>query len=251
MEANSSADFAEWDVENFRLTVFHTSDSNISGLWERLMGVSPESIDSRPRERVLREQGGANGNNLLLVTQAGRLDWHLQPDPAPDHPIGTPPSLKAVNQTLPLLRRALDVTLQSVNQVLRLAFGVVLIQQVSGLNEGMRHLSKYLPHMGLENQEGLDFVYQINRRRRSANSLHVQINRLAKWQLEQFHSGALRITPTQGARLETSDSGFVCKLVLDINTAAENNAISKDRMPVLSVELTALAREIAVKGDIP
>ena len=214
------------------------------------MGVSPETIDSRPRERILREQGGANGNKLLLVTQAQRLDWHLQPDPTPDHPLGTPPTLKASDQALPMLSKALDVTLQSVQLVQRLAFGAVLIQQVSSLKEGMRHLSKYLPRMGLENQEGLDFIYQINRQRRSTDSTHVQINRLAKWQLEEFHSGALRITPSQGARLETSDSGFVCKLILDINTAAENNAISKGRMPALFVELTALAREIAVKGDI-
>ena len=251
MEANSSADFAEWDVENFRLTVFHTSDPNISGLWERLMGVSPETIDSRPRERVIREQGGANGNQLLLVTQAQRLDWNLLPDPAPDHQIGNPPTLKAVDQTIPLLKKALDVTLQSARQVHRLAFGVVLIQQVSGLSEGMRRLSKYLPHLGLEHQEGLDFIYQINRRRRSTNAHHVRINRLAKWQLEEFHSGAFRISPSQGARLETSELGFVSKLVLDINTAPDNSAISKDRMPNLFVELTALAHEIAVKGDVP
>ena len=215
------------------------------------MGDSPESIDSRPRERVLREQGGANGNNLLLATQAERLDWQLLPAPAPDHPIGNPPTLKAVDQTIPLLKKALDVTLQSARQVHRLAFGVVLIQQVSDLSEGMRRLSMYLPQLGLEHQEGQDFIYQINRRRRSSYAPHVRVNRLAKWQLEEYHSGAFQISPSQGARLETSESGFVSKLVLDINTAPDNTAISKDKMPNLFVELTAMAHEIAVKGDVP
>ena len=76
--------------------------------------------------------------------------------------------------------------------------------------------------MDLECQEGLDFMYQINRRRQSSYAPHVRINRLARWLLEEFLSGALRITPTQGPQLETSESGLVSKLVLDINTASDN-----------------------------
>ena len=248
-DTRSSATFAEWDVENFRLTIFHPAGHTIPGLWERLMGVTPEAIDSRPRERVHREQGGTNGNKLLFVTQAQRLDWNLLPDPAPDHEIGIPPTLTAMDQTIPMLRRALDVSLQSVQQVDRLAFGAVLIRRASDLSDGMSQLSKYLPHMDLEHRGGSDFIYQINRRRRSSYAPHVRINCLAKWLLEEFHSGALRITPSQGAQLETSESGFVSKLVLDINTAHDNNAISTDRMPGLLVELTAIAGEIAAKGD--
>ena len=253
-EAISPSDFAEWDVESLRLSIFHPTDPTgrpLSGLWEKVMGVSPESIDSRPRERVLREQGGANGNKLLLVTQAQRLDWNLLPDPAADREIGNPPILTALDQGIPMLRKALGVSLQSVRLVDRLAFGIVLMQQVSDLSEGMSQLSKYLPHMGLEHREGSDFIYQINRRRRSSYAPHVRINCLAKWQLEEFHSGSLRITPAQGPQWESSEPGFVSKLVLDINTAPDNNAISTDKMPNLFVELTAFAREIAVKGDVP
>ena len=104
-DAVISAEFGEWEVENCRLTIFHSSGSTEPGLWERLMGTSPESIDSRPREGLLREQGGANGNKLLLVTQAQRLDWHLLPDPAPDREIGSPPTLRAVDQMVPILRK--------------------------------------------------------------------------------------------------------------------------------------------------
>ena len=119
------------------------------------------------------------------------------------------------------------------------------------MGEGMRQLSKYLPRMDLEHQGGSDFIYQINKRRRSSHARHVRINRLAKWQLDEFHSGAFRITPSQGPQLETSKPGFASKLVLDINTAPDNNAISADKMPDLFVELMALAREIAAKGDVP
>ena len=249
-ESVSLADFADWRVENFRLTIFHAAASAASGLWERVMGVSPETVDSRPREHVLREQGNANGNNLLLVTQPQRLDWTVLPDPSSDRWIGLPPTLMAEEQSISLLQRALATSLESLRQVDRLAFGTVLIQQVSDLNEGMVQLSRFLPQMDLAHRGGSDFIYQINRRRRSSHSPHVLINRLAKWQMEEFQSGALRITPAQGPQLHNIDSGFVIKLVLDINTVPGNNAISVDRMPGLFVELAAFAREIATEGDV-
>ena len=200
------------------------------------MGVSPESIASKPRERIQREQGDANGDRLLLVTRPQRLDWSLLPVPAADGKIGSPPTLTTVDQMIPVLQKALDISLQSVQQVPRLAFGAVLIQRASDLSEGMSRLSKYLPYLDLENGVGSDFIYQINRRRRSSYAPHVRINRLAKWQLEEFHSGSLRITPSQVPQLETTESGFVSKLVLDINTAPDNNAISTDKMPGLFVK---------------
>ena len=250
-ETTYVTDFAQWDVENLRLSIFHSADPNVSGLWQQLMGISPESIDSRPREGVLREQGMAHGNKLLLVAQAQRLDWRILPNPVPDSEIGSLPTLTALDQSMPMLWKALDVSLQTGRQVHRLAFGAVLFQHVSSLEEGMSQLSKYLPHMDLDRRGGSDFIYQINRRQRSSYAPHVRINRLAKWQLEEFQSGAIRITPSGGPQLETSKLGFVSKLVLDINTAPDNNAISGDKMPSLFVELASYAREIADKGDVP
>ena len=249
-ELTFPSDFADWDVENFRLTIFHSTTPAPAGLWEKLMGISPESIDSRPRERVLRETGQAKGNRLLLVTQPQRLDWTLQPEPPPDREDGGTPTLTSLDKSIPLLRSALDVSLKSLGQVHRLAFGAVLTQQASDMKEGMSQLSRYLPHMELTRRGGSDFIYQINRHRRSSYAPHVHVNRLAKWSLEEFHSGSLRIVPSRGPRLESSAFGFVSKLVLDINTAPENNAISSDKMPSLFVEFTAFAHEIAVKGDI-
>ena len=249
-QMSGATPFAGWDVESFRLTLFHPAVPTISGLWERVTGATPESIDSRPRQRLLQEQGGANGNKLLFASRVQRLDWNLLPDPAPDHEVGIPPALKAVDQAIPVLQKALDTSLLTVRQADRLAFGVVLIQKASDLSEGMSQLSKYLPHLDLEHRGGSDFIYQINRRRHASQARHVRINCLAKWQCEEFLSGAFRITPNQGPQMQTSEVGFVIKLVLDINTAPDNNAISIDKMAGLFVELTTIAREIAAKGDV-
>lgn len=244
------ADFTPWDVESLRLTIFHSTTAPISGLWERLMGIGPESVDSRPREHVLREQGGANGDQLLLAAQPQRLDWHLVPSPSVGPGTRSSPILTAVNQAAPVLRKALDVSLHSLQQVHRLAFGAVLAQQASSLDQGMGQLSRCLPHMHLEYPMGRDFIYQINRRRQSRSAPHVLINRIAKWQLEEFHGGALLIGPSQNPQWQPT-SGIVSKLILDINTAAESNAIAVDRMPSLFIELVTFAYEIAIEGDIP
>ena len=50
--------------------------------------------------------------------------------------------------------------------------------------------------------------------------------------------------------MEASGISFVSKLTLDINTAPDNNAMSKDAMLSLFNDLTIFAREIAHKGDV-
>ena len=218
------------------------------------MRVAPESSDTRAREGIVREQGRTDGNLLLLVTQSGRLDWNLLPGPNKiDDRISPPalPALIAVEQAIPLLRRALDVSVRAYGLVHRLALGFVLTQQAPSLSEGLRQLSKYLPRLDLENQGGSDFVYQINKRRRSIRVPHIQVNRVSRWQLEEMQSGTLTVSPSRSPNFETSERILVSKLTLDINTAPDSNAFSNARISGLFDELAGFACEIAIKGDIP
>ena len=245
-------DFGEWDIESLRLSIFYPpGGSTLSGLWEQLMGIAPENEANRPREGIRQEQGSAEGNRLLLDIRSERLDWHIVGGQPPRGEEGRSPVIKlnAGERMTPLLARALGVSLRSLGQVHRLAFGVVLVWQASDLNEGMRQLSKFLPQIDLENRGGSDFVYQINRRSRSTLVPHVTINRLSRWQTEEVQGGTLRITPTQ-PRFEISERVLMNKLILDVNTAPESNAISPDRMPALFGELSNLAHNVAIKGDV-
>ncbi len=251
-------DFGQWSVEHLRLTVFHPPGVQTSELWERLMGVRPESIEERPHEGLVRQQGEADGNRLLLVTHAERLDWTFVPNPTVNlganiTPALTTPVLIDPNQAVRKLQEALDISLRSVRQVHRLAFGALLGQEVANPSEGMSLMSKYLPHMNLEEQDVSDFMYQINRRRRSSSVPHAQINRLARWSLDQVITGGVRIgiVPTQAPQLmPPSEPGFMNRLLLDINTAPANNAIAAERMPGLLAELINLACKVATEGDI-
>lgn len=241
--------FGPWNAESLRLTVFHTTGSPSHGLWEQLMSISPESSESKPREGTLQERGIVGKNQLLLLTQPQRLDWHLLPAPGGTERRGLA-TLNDTHDAVPLLERALTVSLAAAHQVSRLAFGVGLLREVSSPDEGVAQLAECLPQVNMEGQSGQDFIYQGNRRRRSSHARHVQINRLAKWQTEAHQGGEIVVSP-QGTQLRSLPPGWVIRLTLDINTAPESNAIAIDRMPDLFTELVAFAREIAVGGDIP
>ena len=67
-------DFGEWDVESLRVSIFHPvalSTSVRTGLWEKVTGDRPESIDSRPREGVTRESGIVRWRKLTTCLQVG------------------------------------------------------------------------------------------------------------------------------------------------------------------------------------
>ena len=246
-------DFGEWGIESLRLSLFYPPGGNaLSGLWEQLVGIAPENQSNRPREGIRQEQGSVEGNRLVLDIRDERLDWHILGGQPPRGEEGNSPVVKlnAGERMTPFLARALGVSLRSLGQVHRLAFGAVLVWQAPDLNEGMRQLSKFLPQLDLENRGGSDFIYQINRRSRSTLAPHVTINRLSRWQTEELQGGTLRVTPIQ-PRFEISGRVLINKLILDVNTAPESNAISPDRMPALFGELANLGHDIAIKGDVP
>ena len=250
--------FGEWDVTNLRLTVFYNGRPLRAGLWRRLVGIPPESSETREREGVVQEQGIIEGGNVLhLGIQSARLDWNFHPSPVQPNIGGVPlivPSLVAAERAVPVLRRALDVSIAACGRVDRVALGNILVKQETDQLESIKWLAKYLPHLSLENHEGEGFVLQTNRRRRSERVPHIQVNRIARWQQEV--SLGLRGTIAVGSgvpqsNVEAHSQGFISKLTVDINTVPGGSAVSNDRLPGLFEEFVGLAQEIAIKGDIP
>ena len=246
-------DFGEWDVESLRVSIFYPvglGTSAQTGLWAKVTGNKPESIDSRPRERITREVGRLGENNLLLTTQDERIDWLIQPIVVPNQRVGTVLMLKNVGTTSPILRKAIRYSLETIPLVQRLAFSPVLIKQVPDPTEGLKQLSRYLPRLDLESLEGSDFIYQVNRRRRSASVPHVRVNRLARWSTEQIGGLEVQVRPSGQPRIQTAEDGFARKLLLDVNTTPESGAMSNDKVPSLFHELVTLAGELSTEGDI-
>ena len=241
-------------MESLRISTFYpraTVGSGRAGLWERVTGTQPESIDSRPREGVTRESGDVEGNLLVLTSQEDRIDWLVQPIVTPNQQAGPVLMLNAPGDVWPFLQRSLLCTLETVPLVQRLAFGSSLVRQVPTPSLALEQLSSYLPQLDLDSMEGSDFVYQVNRRRQSASVPHVRVNRLAKWSTAQFGGLQVHVRPSGQPRVQTADVGYMRRLDLDVNTTPESGAMSNDKIPSLFEELLALALELATNGDIP
>ena len=247
-------DFGEWDVETLRISIFCPSDdvsSTRTGLWAKVTGTKPETIDSRPREDVTKVVGSMGQNNLVLTIQAGRIDWLVLPIVVPPNQRATTLlTLKDVTGLFPVLVNAIRHSLETTSVVLRLAFSSVLIKQVSDPARTIRELSRYLPRLDMDSLEGPDFIYQVNRRRRSASVQHARINRLAKWSATQVAGLEVQVNPTGQPLVRNTNVSFVRKLELDVNTTPETNAMSNDRIPALFAELVTLAGELAIEGDV-
>ena len=248
-----SFDFGDWDVESLRMSIFcpaNTRPSERAGLWEKVTGEQPSSIDSRPREGVTREAGVVGGNNLLLVTQVGRLDWLLQPVAVPNQQAPVLLNLKDVGSARPIFQKAFYYSLETFGLALRLAFAPVLIKDVASVPLGFGQLSVFLPRLDLASLNTADFIYRVNRRRRSLSVRHAEINRIAKWSMEEVGAVSLRVTPFGRPDFRDTGTAFVRKLELDVNTTPETSAMSKDKISSLLDEMITIAEELATEGDI-
>lgn len=245
----TSNSFAEWEVESFRLSIFHPEPVTRPGLWAKFVGDRPQTINDRPHDGIVQEQGDYEGNRLVLTSMARRIDWHVGPIPPTAPTGGSTPTLTEPAKVISLLARATTVSTKEIPQVDRFAFGAVLVKQPPTEAEVLHHFSQYFPDKGLDSSDTSDFMYQINRRCRSVSAPHVVVNRVARWSLEQVQSGNLQISTGAPVSVQMLGPRLTGKLVLDINTAPENNAISVNRLPTFFSEFVAFAYDIALKGD--
>lgn len=234
-----------WETENLRLSIFIPGRLSREGLWEEVVGSPPESKETRPRQNnIYQEHGEVDGNRLVFAVQDSRVDWTLTPGSSQSRP----PQLTKVDSSISLLKNALDTSLQSIRQVDRLALGTTFVREASSLDDAMNFLSRFLHHIPSPKEEELsDFVYQINRRRRSIQAPHVKINRVAKWSVEMFQQ--IHIQVRSGISTGTG-TGWVSKLVLDINTVPEGPATSASNYPTIFNEFIGLTHRVAQEGDV-
>ena len=244
----------EWEVGQFRATTFHLPGSDLldrTGLWQEVVGTSPESIDSRPRERLMRQVGSLGDSQLLLIVRSDRVDWILQPLVGPQNqPPEVLPTLGSDRDSLVRFQRVVESWLVQSPPVTRLAFGSVLVFGVADLRAGYLQLSNYLPKLELDKEEGIDFLFQINRPRMSKVVPNVKINRLTKWSIMQVGAISINIGTSAVPTLGATPLSLARRLELDINTAPEStNEVSRTQAHSLFREFMTLGSEVATKGD--
>ncbi|MBT9162166.1 MAG: hypothetical protein DDT27_00710 [Dehalococcoidia bacterium] len=250
-----------WHIGGLRLTAFAISDAPVKARewWQVLMGEPPETSITRPRESMQRDEGPYYGGTLINQVQLNRIDWLLNPAPGQGPgDIGFPPSApfpELLDSFTQLMIRWLDPEVCPALQ--RLAFGAILYLPVDSRVEGYRQLSAYLPSVVLDVEGSSDFVYRINRPRKSASGISgLKVNRLSKWtvvtsalfeQMIDLSEGS----PSSGDFGRTKQS-FACQLELDINTQPGlQKPLPQQQLTQVFEELVNLGKEIAVRGDIP
>ena len=234
----SASSWGGWDIESFRLSIFHTGSSPGS-LWEMVTEESPAAIDQRPRENISRTQGNLLGNTFLLSLQPQRVDWHFQPTIRPQNKLHT---VSAASETLAILSKACDRTLVVVSPATRIAFGAVLIHSAASHETGVSYIARLLPQLPLD-ENTRDLLYRINRRRRFRGW---QINRLATWSVEDRID--LNVVLPEG-QVNSKQIDSLCKLQLDINSVP-SQAIGREMATPLFEKMVSMASEIACQGDI-
>ncbi|HZD55590.1 MAG TPA: hypothetical protein VE136_02610 [Anaerolineales bacterium] len=245
----------DWYPETLRLTVFPIIGTQIDPqeTFKQIAGIPVDELKS-DREIGQTTILGRNDNLVLqLVVQPDRIHWAMtsmkdRPSTDPrESSLGNFP--EAITKFQPLVQEWLKSELCP--ELIRIAFGVILLSPVENEIDGFSRLSEYIQSLDIDPHNVSDLMYQINRWRVSkTGNPGIKLNRLNKWsvsvhQVVGFQLGGVRLNPLLGER------NFAIKLELDINTDQSNeNSISKDRYRPILNELIELAVEIVEEGDV-
>ena len=247
-----------WQAESLRATAFYTSGnapSDIARLWQLLMHRQPDEVSSRPNERLQLARGpfGGSERQLQCAMRPERVDWVLAAVPPVQNraPEGLP-TIDSLTGVLPSFRDLAVRWLEISPAMSRLAFGGVLLLDVSSVSEANSTLASFLPSVSLDPDRVSDFLYRVNRRQALASREGVLANRLGTWSTIQVGSVGVSVSG-DGSALLTQEAGhFACRLELDINTVAPSAfSFSGAEATAVFEELVALAVEISEQGDRP
>ena len=247
-----------WQVETLRLTAFPTSGllNPEPNWWEKVIGEPPE-VKTFQRPNILHEHGSIRAGycNLALDSQPGRIDWVMNMVLRPGQELDNFPTFGPLDKGLRVFRELLFPWLPECPQLKRLAVGAVLIMPAENVRDGYKKIAKFLPAVNLDSENSSDFSYSINRPRTNHSVIQgLKINRLSKWGVVKLNGIFLQIANPPGtiSMVQSKRELPGCRLEIDVNTDAEySGSISSSQTAMLLEDLTKMAEEIAIKGDIP
>jgi len=223
--------------------------------WQDVVDSEPETQLIQAKRGEKRFQGAFEGGQLTLQVRPGRIDWLLGPAVSNDEqPTGEfIPSVGRFDAMCHRFKELVDRWLPSSPSLNRIAFGGVILLPVPDRATGYKRLVPYLPSVKIDPIGTRDLLYRINRPRISRTGIKdLRVNRLATWSVGTVAFESFTVTGGQLPIVTRGKEAFVCRVELDINTAAE---FSGQFVPHQSkgtlVELVELGVEIIEKGDVP
>jgi len=244
----------KWIVESLRVSVFFVPPglANFDPLLATIVGVEPEEVTERPKISKS-EVGRASSGHIFLTQQPDRIDLVLgaRADQAPSEDVGffnVGPYEKAKETLYEPAKRLVEFQGASISRV---AFGVILLANVSDRVEGYKMLASLLPSVKVDPINTEEMVWQINRPRGSAVLNTMKINRISKWRVLSAQRMLFQLSPQASVAATTSPIISAVKADLETNTPVSEAALPKDRLKDILEELWFAAEELSVKGDVP
>ncbi len=235
----------DWRPEILRLTAFPAALHETS--WQSLTGAPPAETSAQPRLDQSQEAGPFANGLLRLIKEKARIEWRYEALDTQDEPL---PQLGPMSAELSQWRPSMLRWLEGAPALRRVAFGAVLRHEVPDKEAGYLYLGSLLNAVKLD-PTASDFLYRINRPRKSQSHPEVSINRLTTWSVITQARFGIRLVGLHAGPLDVERYGLACRLELDINTAAEfTGTFQPNELPGIFKELVDLGTEIAEGGDI-
>jgi hypothetical protein len=242
-----------WEAQYLRFIAF-TAEPQVNKTqtwWQDVVGGESETTSTKFQRE---EKGSYEGAYLSLLTDIVQVSWILLPAIDPNNPPTLPPVLEG---GFPKVRESFSHLilrwLSSCPPVKRLAFNAKLIRYSEGPKDAYQILNGYLPNLKIDPGTS-DFLYRINRPRKSRSVDDLSINRLSTWSAVMFRLtvGVHELQTGSSHILSRQEGWHACSVELDINTDHHDpRELAQPRLPQLFRELVTLGTEIAEKGDIP
>lgn len=248
-----------WQAENVRITVFPEPSPNFhtDGWWESVLGTTPETRSSQPKQGVVQETGPFLDGVMTLNVTPLRIDWLLSANFAKLVPGEGLPTIGAFPSVVEAFCAKVNSWFSQAPAIKRLAFGSVALQEVQSHEEAYQMLGRYLPAVTMDPQGSSEFIYRINRPRLSAVMPEMRVNRIMNWSAAKIQGVNMQWNVASGSRGNIVSGVpmreyFACRLELDISTPPDRTEpFAVDALPAVLGELVGLGLEIAAKGDTP
>jgi hypothetical protein len=243
-----------WNVNSLRYSLFPKQNYVIDNdWWMKIVGTSPENISINQKISAHHYEGEFHAGLLVIDLNPIRIDINY---------IAT--KLNYPNQqgflSLGLFDKVVSSFIPSIHSFLkldncpaaqRIAFGVTLFSRAESKESSYLFLSEYLKNkIVIDPKFSRDFLYQINRPKKSTTIDDLEINRLSKYFALKFQT--IVTQPFSGLPPQNIiDGEYTANLEIDINTQGDYSLeLSRDQQLHLLDELVNLARDISIQGDI-
>ena len=244
-----------WLCEYLRFSALWTEPSDAAARlkWDAVVGRPPEQREEQPRIGTIREVGpvGDGLAGLELRLSPGRADWLLSPALPPDVQLTTLPNLGGIEDVLEGFRGLVFARAAAAYEAPRFALGAVVLHPADR-DASYAELAQLVPQMKGHLAGASDFIFQINRPRRSRVIPDVLINRLTRWTSVSFASVRVSLSSQGEVTQRPAQPLSATRVEIDVSTAADRQTpIPEPARAPLFNELATIMIEIVYAGDVP